>query len=148
MSMARRSFTTDDIVRVLTMWHAGHSQSRIAVSLGMDRKTVRKYLAPAARAGMAPGGPPVSRERWAELARQWFPALGDTRLRKPTWPVISPYREHIAEQLRGGASMSVVHQRLCEDEGLTISLATFRRWCQDNLNEPAGHPPLGQGHRG
>jgi hypothetical protein len=24
---------------------------------------------------MVPGGPPVSQERWAELAREWFPAF-------------------------------------------------------------------------
>jgi predicted transcriptional regulator len=34
--------------------HAGRSQSEIAASLGADRKTARKYLAPAIAAGMTP----------------------------------------------------------------------------------------------
>jgi len=29
---------------------------------------------------MTPGGPAVSQERWAQLAREWFPELADTRL--------------------------------------------------------------------
>jgi len=36
-------------------WWAGRSQVEIAASLGIDRKTIRKYLAPAVDAGLVPG---------------------------------------------------------------------------------------------
>jgi hypothetical protein len=73
--MARRSFHVIDITEILIHWYAGRSQYELADSLGVDRKTIRKYLAPAVAAGMAPGGPPVSEADWAVLVRSWFPQL-------------------------------------------------------------------------
>ena len=40
-----------DVTEILAHWHAGRSKSQIAESLGLDRKTVRKYLAPAEAEG-------------------------------------------------------------------------------------------------
>ena len=45
--MARRSFDVFDLIELLTHWHAGRSQRQLADSLGIDRKTIAKYLAPA-----------------------------------------------------------------------------------------------------
>ena len=87
--MARRSFHVIDITEILIHWYAGRSQYELADSLGVDRKTIRKYLAPALAAGMAPGGPPVSEADWAVLVRSWFPQLTDTRLRQVTWGEIA-----------------------------------------------------------
>ena len=55
--MARRSFDVVDVTEILTHWHAGRSISEIAQSLGVDRKTIRKYVAPPAGSGLVPGGP-------------------------------------------------------------------------------------------
>jgi hypothetical protein len=79
--MTRRTFDVVDVTEILTHWHAGRSQLQLADSLGVDPKTVRKYTAPAIAAGMAPGGPPGSPQRWAELVREWFPQLVDAKLR-------------------------------------------------------------------
>ncbi len=54
--MARRQFDVIDIVEVLQHWHAGRPKSVVASSLGIDAKTVRKYVAPAEAAGLAPAG--------------------------------------------------------------------------------------------
>ena len=80
--MARRTFDVIDVVEVLQHWHAGRPKLVIAQSLGLDVKTVRKYVAPAEAAGMVPGGPPLDRAAWAELARGWFPGLVDARARR------------------------------------------------------------------
>ena len=101
--MARRTFDVVDIIEILVHWQAGRNNSEIAQSLGVDRKTVRKYTAAAEAAGMAQAGAPVSEERWAELVRQWFPELADTRLRQVTWPAIELYHEFIREQLQAGS---------------------------------------------
>ena len=45
--MARRSFSVVDVTEFLTHWHAGRSISEVDRSLGVDRNTVRKYVAPA-----------------------------------------------------------------------------------------------------
>jgi hypothetical protein len=76
--MARRTFHVIDIVEILLHWDAGRSQHELAASLGVDRKTIRKYTAPAVAAGLVPGRALRSREQWAELVRGWFPGLADT----------------------------------------------------------------------
>ena len=43
--MARRTFDVTDVTEILVHWYAGRSQSEVATSLGVDRKTIRKYLA-------------------------------------------------------------------------------------------------------
>ena len=43
--MARRNILMLDLVELFTHWHAGRSQVQLSASLGIDRKTVRKYLA-------------------------------------------------------------------------------------------------------
>ena len=67
-----------DVTEILQHWYAGRPKVEVARSLGVDAKTVRRYVAPAEAAGMAPGGPPVSEEQWRALARDWFPQLAGT----------------------------------------------------------------------
>ena len=67
--MARRSFAVIDIVQVLTQWHACRPKAAVADSLGVDRKTVRKYVAAAEAAGITPGGPVLTAAEWAALVR-------------------------------------------------------------------------------
>jgi len=40
-----------DVTEVLVHWYAGRSQYEIADSLGLDRRTIRKYTRPAVEAG-------------------------------------------------------------------------------------------------
>src|SRR5271166_6296874 len=107
--MARRTFDVIDICEIFTHWHAGRSKNEIAGSLGLSRNTVRKYVAAAEAAGLAPGAPAISQERWAELARRWFPELADTSLRQVTWPAIAGHRDYIVEQLAAGVTVSTIH---------------------------------------
>ena len=109
-----------DVTEILMHWHAGRSLSEVAGSLDVDRKTLRKYTAPAAAAGIAPGGLAKSQEEWAELVRGWFPQLADTRLRQVTWPAIAKHHEYITAQLKAGVRMSTIRQRLCDEHGLTV----------------------------
>ncbi len=43
-----------DLMELFRHWHAGRSQVQISTALGIDRKTIRKYLAPALAAGWRP----------------------------------------------------------------------------------------------
>ena len=70
----------------------------MAESLGTDRKTIRKYVAPAEAAGLAPGGPPLSRDQWAALVRDWFPGLSDPRARSLTHAAIDAHRRHFEDE--------------------------------------------------
>src|SRR5450756_620489 len=42
--MARRTFAVVDVVELLRHWQAGDNVSQMARALGLDRKTVRKYV--------------------------------------------------------------------------------------------------------
>jgi transposase len=135
--MARRSFYVIDITEILVHWYAGRSQHELAASLNVDRKTIRKYVAPAVAAGIVPGGPERSQAQWAELVKGWFPELVDTRLRQVTWPDIEVHRDYVAEQLTAGVTAATIHQRLRDEHGLAASVASFRRWVAANLPEEA-----------
>jgi transposase len=126
-----------DIVEILIHWYAGRSKNELATSLGVDRKTLRKYLAPAEAAGICPGGPPMAEADWRKLVVEWFPQLADTRLRQVSWPVIEVHRDYIAVQLKAGVTAATIHQRLVDERGLEASVASLRRWIRANLPEDA-----------
>jgi hypothetical protein len=72
----------DGIARgVLQHGHAGRLKSVVASSLGVDPKTVRKYVAAAERPVWRRVGAVLARSEWAELVRGWFPELVDARAR-------------------------------------------------------------------
>ena len=77
--MARRTFDVIDVCEIFVHWHAGRSKNEIAGSLGLARNTVRKYVAAAEAAGMAPGGPPVSEDggpSWPGSGSRSWPTPG------------------------------------------------------------------------
>jgi transposase len=133
--MARRTFDVIDVTEILVHWHAGRSLSEMSQSLGVDRKTLRKYVAPAVAAGISPGGPVKSEQEWQELVREWFPELADTRLRQVTWPAIAVHHDYIVAQVKAGVRMSTIHQRLAGEHGLAASVASFRRYVAANIPE-------------
>src|SRR5690349_11258296 len=133
--MARRTFDVIDDTEIWMHWQPGRSKNEMAASLGVDRKTLRKYIAPAEAAGLAPGGPARSEREWAELVRGWFPQLADTRLRQVTWPAIGKHHDYITAQLKAGVRMSTIHQRLRDEQGLAVSPASFRRYVAANVPE-------------
>jgi transposase len=135
--MARRTFDVIDVTEILVHWHAGRSLNEMSQSLGVDRKTIRKYVAPAVAAGIAPGGPAKGEGEWQALVREWFPELSDSRLRQVTWPAIAEHHEYVAEQMKAGVRMSTIHQRLRDERGLAASVASFRRYVAANLPEEA-----------
>jgi transposase len=126
--MARRSFEVIDVVEVLQHWHAGRPKAVIAESLGIDRKTVRKFVARAEAHGLSPGGPALSPAEWSELVRQLFPELVEPRARSRTFEVIDPFRDDIEKMLETN-TVTTVHQRLRDERGLTVGVTSFRRYC-------------------
>jgi transposase len=133
--MARRSFTVVDVTEILIHWYAGRSLSEVSDSLGVDRKTIRKYLAPAVAEGIRPGGPARSAAQWAALVAGWFPQLTDTTLRQTTWPQIAVHHEYIVAALKLRVTQATIHQRLRDEHGLTASVASLKRYVAANLSE-------------
>ena len=117
-------------------WHAGRRIGEVSSSLGVDPKTVRKYLAPAIAAGLAPGGPALTGGEWAALVEGWFPDLVDRARRQSSWPEIEAHREQIKAWL-GTVTVSTIHQRLRDDLGLSVSESSLRRFIWANFAEEA-----------
>ena len=116
-----------DIVEVLQHWHAGRPKSVVGSSLGIDNKTVRKYVGAAEAAGIVPGGPALGRAEWAELVAGWFPELVDARVRSRTFPVINDHHDRIKTMLETN-TVATVHQRLRDEHGLDVGITAFRTY--------------------
>src|SRR5256886_16075987 len=100
--MARRTFTMIDVTEILQHWYAGRPKVEVARSLGVDAKTVRRYVAPAEAAGMAPGGPPVTGEQWRGPARPGVPPGARPRGRAGSWRGVAGHPDPVAALLGGG----------------------------------------------
>ena len=90
-----------DLVELFTHWHVGRSQVQLSASLGIDRKTIRKYLAPAI----------------AELIAGWFPQLSDPAARASTWPLIATHHDRIKDWLDADVTVATIAQRLRDEHG-------------------------------
>ena len=67
-----------DFVEMFRHWYAGRSQVQIHQALGIDRKTIRKYLAPAVAQGLSPAPAEAFDEAlWRQRIAGWFPELVD-----------------------------------------------------------------------
>jgi len=117
-----------DVVEIYQHWNAGRPKAVIAESLGVDPKTIRKYVKLAEDAGLSPGAQALSREEWSELVRSFSPELVDARRRSLTRKVIEPYRPRIEEMLETN-TITTVHQRLRDEHGLSVGITSFRRYC-------------------
>ena len=125
--MARRMFAVVDVVELLRHWQAGDSVSQVARALGLDRKTVRKYTGRAEAAGLVPGGSQLSPAEWAAKVREWFPELSDPRARSSVHGQIAPHHAYIEKHLATN-TLATIHQRLRDEHGLQVSLASLRRY--------------------
>jgi len=131
--MARRQFQVIDVVEVLQHWHAGRPKTVVAASLGVDVKTVRKYVAAAEAAGIVAGdGQGTDRAGWAALVAGWFPELVDAQARSRTWPVLEARRDLITTMLATN-TLATAHQRLRDEHGLAVSQSSLRRYVAQAL---------------
>lgn len=115
-----------DVVEILKHWQTGRNVSEIARGLGLDRKTVRKYIAPAEHEGLVPGGS-LSGEEWARRVKEWFPELSDPRVRSSVSSEIARFDPYIRKHLPVN-TLATIHQRLRDDHGLQASYTSFRRY--------------------
>lgn len=134
--MARRRFEVVDVTEILTHWYAGRPKAEVARALGIDRKTVRKFIDPAEAAGLSPVGPPIAPEEWAARTRLCFRELVAPALRQPTSAEIGRFHDQIAAGLKTNTA-ATVWQRLRDEDGLAVSLASFRRYIRVALPQEA-----------
>ncbi len=125
--MARRRMGMADIKEILVGWDVGESVSALARRLGYTRVTVRKYVQAAEQVGLRRGGGRRHEAEWDRLA-----AAAIARVAKPREPgsarcEVAQYHGYL-EQRIGTVPLSVLHQRLRDEQGLHASWRTFHRY--------------------
>src|SRR5437667_11044760 len=98
--MGYREVTMLEIKEVLRLWCGGSAKKRIAAQLGLDIKTVRRYLRAAQDCGVRPGGVTPGEEQTAAVVAALQPDWG--RRRGEGWAVCAGQRGVIAWHLEHG----------------------------------------------
>ena len=117
-----------DFVEMFRHWNAGRSQVQINEALNIDRKTIRKYLAPALAEGLQPSPGVFDEELWRARIGRWFPELVDRTARSVMWSQIAVHHQWISVQLKVPVTVATIAQRLRDDHGVEVSESTVRRY--------------------
>ena len=134
--VARRSWNVTDFVEMFRHWNAGRSQVQIHQALNIDRKTIRKYLAPALAEDLQPApDEPFDEELWRARIERWFPELVDPAARALTWPQIAAHHQWITDQLGVPVTVATIAQRLRDDHRVEVSESTVRRYIATTFTE-------------
>lgn len=146
--MGYREVTMLEIKEVLRLWCAGAAKKRIAAQLGLDIKTVRRYLRVARGCGAWPAGDaPLDEERVAAVVAALQPDWG--RRRGETWALCAGQREFIASHLEHGVRLSKI-RKLLQRRGVDLAYPTLRRYAIAELGfgRPATTLPVADGQPG
>jgi transposase len=139
--VAYRETSRMEILEVVRRWQAGQSRRVVARGSGLARATVDKYVAAAARLGLAVGGAAPTEEQVLALAR-----LGRAPVGRPT-PAREPlaaHRDRIGRWLREDRLQLTRVQELLAQEGVAVAYSTLRRFvAQEGLGRPPR--PTGRG---
>lgn len=116
-----------DLIEMFEHWQAGDSLRFMERNLGMDRHTLRKYLAVAEGDGLT-RETPMTADDWRIWIRDHLSgSWGSSGVASAT--LFAPYREQIERGLQTN-HVTTVWQRWCQETGITVSLSTFRRYCR------------------
>jgi len=132
--MVRRSFAVREIIEILLHWQAGRPLRQIARSLGVDRNTLRKFVALAVSLGYRAGETRLSAEEWAVVLATHIPELGQPHPHAGALAEIGRYRQAIVAGLQTNKP-ATVWQRLHDEQGLQGSLRSFYRYLDCELPE-------------
>ena len=124
--MAYKEVLRVEIQEVIRRWQAGASQRQIAEGTGLSRATVRKYLAAAQAAGVAPDGPAPDEEQLSRLAG--ISPAGPRLVETPIEDSLAPWADQIYQWLTGDRLTVTRIQELLATRGCTVSYTSLRRF--------------------
>jgi transposase len=125
--MARRRMVVTDIMEILVAWDAGEGNTAIAARLGYSRPTVRKYTDAARALGLARGAGRRSEAEWVAQTRAVMDRVATRRAPGAVAASVAQYHAFLEQQV-GQVHLSVLHQRLRDEQGLVASWGTFYRY--------------------
>lgn len=131
--MSYRELSMIEVKEVLRRERAGQSIRRIARETGVDRKTVRRYLAAAREA--SPEGEDKLGQVIHQVQSREAPPPSEARVQ------LAEHREQIESWLAEGLKLTKVHV-LLERRGVEASYATLRRFARDELGHGLRKPTV------
>jgi hypothetical protein len=120
-----REVTMVEVKEILRLWGEGVPKKRLAAQLGLDPKTVRRYLRAAASTGWRPAGGAVSDEQVRDVLLALHPAGG--RPRGDSWTRCGEQRETIRRWLHERLRLSKIRKLLVR-QGVVIPYPTLHRF--------------------
>jgi len=125
--MAYREVTMIEITEVLRQWLAGTGRKAIARRLGLDPKTVRRYVRVAEQCGLAVGVDASALTSECVTAVVGRLRATPPRPTGPGWETCAAHRAFIEAQLRGRVKLSKI-RRLLQRQGVVVPRATLYRY--------------------
>lgn len=120
-----REVTMVEVKEVLRLWREGVPTKRLAAQLGLDPKTVRRYLRAATAAGVQPDAGAVTDDHVREVLLALQPIAG--RPRGEGWAVCEQQREPIRRWLADGLRLTKIRKLLVR-QGVAITYPTLYRF--------------------
>jgi transposase len=130
--MAYREVTRVEAKEVLRQWLAGTGNKRIAARIGLDVKTVRRYVGAAQALGLTreQGETALTDELMSTLMSSLQGRPG--RQRGEAWERCEAHREFIAQRLAQGLKLSKLRKLLLR-QGVQVPYATLHRFAVAEL---------------
>jgi transposase len=114
-----------EITEVLRLWRAGVRKKRIAARLGLDPKTVRRYVTVAEGVGLRVGREAVSETQLRDVLLALHPAAG--RPRGDDWDRCRAQQEAIRGWLKDGLRLTKIRKLLAR-QGVDLPYPTLYRF--------------------
>ena len=120
-----REVTMIELKEVLHLWREGVRTKRVAAQLGLDPKTVRRYLRAADAAGLRADGGAISDDQLRDVLLALHPTGG--RPRGDGWTRCGEQREAIRRWLADGLRLTKIRKLLAR-QGVLIAYPTLYRF--------------------
>lgn len=132
--MARRKIHMNEYLELIYQWHQGRSERKIRDSLGVSRKTIRKYKRGLEHFGIGKDQPLPEREELVKLIR----FIQDPVIfSQPALEKVAPYHEKIKDWLEeSDMRIQQVYRLLCEQPGFDVSYSSVYRYVRSRI-EPS-----------
>ena len=127
-----------DIYEILSRWHAGYTIRAIAGALGVDRKTVRRYIRAAEEGGLSRKEPLPER---SALLERLLPLVPGKEREMPARSQFDPYRKEIVEfvtRTSDPLKPKTAFEVICCRHDIEASYSSFKRFMREIAPELTG----------
>jgi transposase len=132
----------NEVVETIYQWHQGRKIQQISTSLGLDRKTVRKYLGRAQELSLERNQPlPDEQELIGRL--KTLMATQSVTCERPAHDLIAPYRDEIAQWLEDPRmTAKQVWRLLKEHYQLAVGYTSVKRYVNKEFPRKTTRVPV------